>query len=169
MTNYKIKKAVFKDTVIINKIYNQAVSHSYQTADINPLTLKETQQWFTNHDVDSYPIYIALFDGEIIGWMSLSSYRKGREALETIAEVSYYVRKDFQGKGTGSFLLSSAIEIAAQYNFKNLVAILLASNTRSIKLLEKFSFRKWGTMPKIAIIDNHYYDHLYYGLSLINS
>jgi len=166
MTSYKIREAVFEDTVIINEIYNQAVDHSYQTADINPISIKETQQWFTNHDVDSYPIYVALLDNEIIGWMSLSSYRKGREALETIAEVSYYIRKDFQGKGAGSFLLSSAIEIAAQYKFKNLIAILLAPNVKSIKLLEKFGFRRWGTLPKVAIIDNQYYDHLYYGLSL---
>ncbi len=166
MINYKIRKAVFKDAVIINNIYNQAVTQKYQTADINVITIEETQQWFTNHNVGKYPVFVALLDGQIIGWMSLSSYRKGRKALDTIAEVSYYIHKDYQGKGAGSFLLSSAIEIAKQYNFKNLVAILLAPNIRSIKLLEKFSFRRWGTLPNVAIIDNQYYDHLYYGLKL---
>jgi len=63
-------------------------------------------------------------------------------------------------------IYDSAIEIAKQYNFKNLVAILLAPNIRSIKLLEKFSFHRWGTLPNVAIIDSQYFDHLYYGLKL---
>ncbi len=166
MIDYKIKKAVFDDLPAINEIYNQAVKHKYQTADINPITLEERKNWFINHNTEKYPVFVLEISNEIIGWMSMSAYRTGRKALETTAEVSYYVHKDQQGKGVGTFLLKSAIEISVEYNFTNLVAILLESNTRSIKLLEKFNFTKWGTLPKIAHIDGNNYDHLYYGLKL---
>ena len=166
MKNYKIKKAQFDELSAINEIYNQAVKHKYQTADIDLVTLKERKNWFINHCIEKYPVFVFEVGNEIIGWMSLSAYRTGRKALETTAEVSYYVHNSYQNQGIGTFLLKSAIEISPEYNFTNLIAILLESNTRSIKLLEKFNFNRWGTLPKIALIDGSIYDHLYYGLKL---
>ncbi len=166
MRNYKIRKVEFDDLATINEIYNQAVKHKYQTADTEIVSLEARKGWFINHNTEKYPIFVLEVDKEIIGWMSLSAYRTGRKALETTAEVSYYVHNNYQNQGVGTFLLKSAIEISPEYNFTNLIAILLESNTRSIKLLEKFNFSRWGTLPKIALINGNNYDHLYYGLRL---
>ena len=169
MKNYKIRKAKTDDLRIINDIYNQAVVKKYQTADIELITMVSRKLWFINHNVEKYPIFVLENNNKIVGWVSLSSYRTGRKALETTAEVSYYVHNDYQNRGIGTVLLKSAIDISAEYNFKNLIAILLESNIRSIKLLEKFNFKSWGTLPKIAKIDGKYYDHLYYGLKLVTN
>jgi len=166
MRNYKIRKVDFDDLPAVNEIYNQAVRYKHQTSDIDAITLEERKNWFINHTTEKYPVFVLEVRDEIIGWMSLSAYRAGRKALETTAEVSYYVHSNYQNKGIGTFLLRSAIEISAEYNFTNLIAILLESNTRSIKLLEKFNFSRWGALPKIALIDGNNYDHLYYGLKL---
>ena len=82
------------------------------------------------------------------------------------AEVSYYIHQDYQGQGIGSKLMSFAIKKGKELNFKTLLAILLAFNVPSIKLLEKFNFSKWGCLPNIADFDGEVCSHLYYGLKL---
>ncbi len=161
-----IRKAIIADLVEINDIYNQAVMHGTQTADTEPISLKKRREWFENHNIDQYPVFVFEIDKKVVGWLTLSAYRSGRKALESVAEISYYIHKDFQGCGIGSQLAKFGIEIAPTYNFENLVAILLGSNSVSVKLLEKFNFRHWGTLPGVAQFANQKVDHLYYGLKL---
>ncbi len=161
-----IRKAVFDDLGSINEIYNQAIKQKYQTADTSPISMEKRKIWYLNHDTEKYPVFVHVQANQIIGWISLSAYREGRKALETVAEVSYFVHRDFQGKGVGNLLLKTAISKSKEYGFRNLIAILLEPNTRSIKLLEKFNFERWGCMPKIALIDGKEHDHLFYGLRL---
>lgn len=59
-----------------------------------------------------------------------------------------------------------AIQQAPQYDFQNLIAILLSVNVVGISLLQKFGFREWGRMPGIAIIQAESIDHLYFGRNL---
>ncbi len=102
----------------------------------------------------------------IVGWVSLSEYRKGRKALRYTSEVSFYIRKDRQGQGIGTELLAFAIDRARKISIKTLIAILLEPNTASIRLLEKFSFQKWGDMPNVAEFDGIECNHQFYGLRI---
>jgi L-amino acid N-acyltransferase YncA len=161
-----IRKAEIKDLIVINEIYNQAVDAEHQTADIKTITMDMRQKWYLDHDVKRYPLFVFEKQNKVIGWCSLSAYRKGREALEQVAEVSYYVHKDFQRQGTGSKMLKYALQVATNYKFETIIAILLGQNAASIKLLEKFGFKKWGTLPKVANFNGAKFDHLYYGLKI---
>ncbi len=154
------------DLNIIDDIYNEAIAHRYQTADSHPLTAHQRLQWYANHDRVRYPVYLIEMDGYAIGWSSLSKYREGREALRNTAEVSYYLSAVFQGKGHGSVILKETISRARDIGYQNLVAILLSSNEKSIRLLEKYGFTEWGRIPSAAEIDGQLFDHLYYGLAL---
>ncbi len=64
-------------------------------------------------------------------------------------------------------MLEYALKIAVDYNFDTIIAILLEKNKVSVKLLENYGFKKWGTLPKAVIIGEERFDHLYYGLRLI--
>jgi phosphinothricin acetyltransferase len=161
-----IRLATFSDLEAINDIYNHAISHGFQTADTELISIDKREQWFKNHNVDQYPIFVIEKQDKVVGWLSLSAYRAGRKALSTIAEISYYLNPEFQGQGIGNKLVKFAIDKAPDYNFENLVAILLGSNLPSIKLLGKFNFQKWGTLPQVAVFDGIKVDHLYYGLKL---
>jgi len=89
------------------------------------------------------------------------------QALNTTAEISYYIASTHQRQGYGSFLVQRTITEAKLIGYSNLVALLLASNKGSIKLLKQFEFAEWGRIPKAAKIDNKLIDHLYYGRSII--
>jgi len=158
--------ATIDDLDSINTIFNQAVEAKHQTAAQTPITKEERLNWFQNHDADKNPIFVLEYDGNIIGWYSLSAYRKNREALDQVAEVTYYLHKDFQRKGYGKSLIEHTIKTAPQYGITALVAILFRHNTASVKLIEKFNFELWGNLPETALIDGKFYDHSIYGLKI---
>jgi phosphinothricin acetyltransferase len=89
-------------------------------------------------------------NGIVNGWCSLSPYRTGRQALRSVAEISYYIHKEFRGQGFASSLISYSVSKAPELGFKNLIAILLELNKPSIYLLEKFQFERWGYLPDVA-------------------
>lgn len=162
----EIRIARQEDLLFINEIYNQAVRQRFCTAHLSEVLAGEREQWFKVHTPARYPVYVAVDEQHVIAWISLGPYRKGRQALAHVAEVSYFVEAGQQGKGVGSSLMQHAINLAPSFGFSVLVAILLNENRNSIGLLEKFGFSEWGRMPEIARIDNQLADHLYYGLKL---
>jgi phosphinothricin acetyltransferase len=162
----EIRQAQSSDLRAINEIYNQAVEERFCTAHLDAITLQQREVWYRQHDPDRYPVYVGSERGKVTGWISLSAYRRGRQAFDHVAEVSYYVVRSHRGRGTGSLMMSHAIAAAPVFGFSVLVAILLSRNPASIALLEKYGFKRWGTMPGIALIDNELADHLYYGLKL---
>jgi phosphinothricin acetyltransferase len=161
-----IRKARQEDLPVVNDIYNQAVRQRFSTAHLEPLSLKDREDWFALHDPDRFPVYVATLEARVLGWISLAPYREGRQALAHVAEVSYYVDEKERGKGIGSRMLKHSIDFAPGFGFSVLIAILLDKNPASMCLLEKFGFKEWGRMPEIARIDGQRADHLYYGLLL---
>lgn len=155
-----------EDLSQINEIYNQAVRQGFCTAHLTEISMDERRAWFESHDSQHFPVYVALKENLVAGWVSLGSYREERQALAHVAEVSYYVEELHRGKGIGNRLMEHAIEVSPQFGFSVLVAILLNRNPASIGLLKKFGFEAWGVMPGIALIDGQEADHLYYGLKL---
>ncbi|MDX1699640.1 MAG: GNAT family N-acetyltransferase [Melioribacteraceae bacterium] len=145
--------ARIEDWQRIIEIYNQSILESGKTADTEPQTLESRSEWLQEHLDEKYPILLAELNGQIIGWCSLSKYRPGRKALESTAEISYYLDKNFQGVGFGTRLIEETINYAKDHGIKNLMAILLDINKASSKILTKFGFEKWGHLPNIAEIN----------------
>ena len=162
----EIRLAKKEDLPQINEIYNQAVRQRFCTAHLEPLELEEREKWFSAHDPSKYPVFVIQDMNRVLGWISLGPYREDRQALAHVAEVSYYVDRNVRGKGIGSRLLEHALEVAPDYGFSVLIAILLDKNPASIALLLKYAFMEWGRMPGIARFGSQEADHLYFGLKL---
>ncbi|MEZ5002830.1 MAG: N-acetyltransferase family protein [Chitinophagales bacterium] len=161
-----IRKLAYADLSAVNEIYNQAVQNGFQTADLEEVDASSRLEWYQFHQDEQFPAYVVEINGKVIGWVSLSPYRKGRAALRFTAEVSYYIHQDFQNKGYGSELISFIIKASKSLKFKTLFAILLDRNVPSIRLLEKFNFEKWGVLPNVADFNGIECSHLYYGLRI---
>jgi L-amino acid N-acyltransferase YncA len=161
-----IRKALREDLPVINEIYNQAVRQRFCTAHLEEVGISEREQWFARHEQNTYPVFVAVSDQQVTGWVSLAPYREDRQALAHVAEVSYYVDEQVRREGIGSRMLAHAIRVAPDYGCSVLIAILLSRNPASVGLLKKYGFEEWGRMPDIAKIDGETADHLYYGLRL---
>lgn len=161
-----IRLAGQNDLGRIDEIYNQAIAMKMATADTIPYSRSERNRWFEAHTPDVFPAYVAIVGERVVGYMTLSAYRPRREALKYAVEVSYFVDEAYRGKGIGSKLLEFGLLKASDLEYKFVIAILMGHNKASISLLKKFGFSEWGRLPEIAIYDNSWYDHLFYGLKL---
>ena len=160
-----IRTAKPEDLKSINLIYNKAVE-ARATADLTPVSYSKRKEWFDFHDPGTYPVFVFEMDDKVVGWLSFSPYRKGREALRMTAEISYYVDEHFLRKGIGTSLVNFAIRIAPQLGFRNLFAIILENNFGSINLMKKLGFEQWGFLPKVADFNGELVGHFYYGKHL---
>jgi phosphinothricin acetyltransferase len=161
-----IRFAKREDFESIIAIYNHAIDEKFATADTEQVTLESKKEWFAQHLPETYPIYVAEKNGEIIGWCSLSPHRPGRKALRTVTEISYYIHKDHRRKGVANSLIIHTIESAKVLGFRNLIAILLDLNNPSIYILKKFGFERWGHLPGVADIDGVICGQFIYGKKL---
>jgi len=97
-----IRRIEIADLEAANEIYNQAVRSKYQTAETQETSLGYRKGWYEEHKSGNYPVFVVEDHDEVVGWVSLSEYRKGRKALRYTSEVSFYIRKDKQGQGIGT-------------------------------------------------------------------
>lgn len=165
MDSTSIRIATEDDLALINAIYNQAVLQKL-TADTIAITMTQRKEWFNAHDANLYPVFVYEKDATVVGWLSFSPYRCGRQALDETSEISYYIDKTFHKKGIGTDLINFAKEVAVRYNFKNLLAIILDKNEGSLKLMQKCGFEKWAFLPKVANFEGELCGHVYYGINL---
>lgn len=161
-----IRFATVDDLERIVEIYNQAVAHSFATADTEPIELTERVAWFTDHDQFNFPIYVIEQDGPVVGWCSLNPYRGRRAALLGTAEIAYYLDYDYHGQGIGSALVKHVLDDCPRLGKHSLFAILLEPNVGSVALLQKFGFEQWGRLPNVARIDGKPYSQLILGKSV---
>ena len=161
----KIRPAEPPDLAAIVTIYNQAIAEQ-STADTVPWNLAEQESWFAGHRTGRHPILVAQRDSTVVGWISLSEYRCGRQALRHTAEISYYIDAAHRRQGVASALLQAAIDHCAAADIRTLFGILLEDNAGSVALLEGFGFHRWGHLPGVADFDGREVGHLYYGRRL---
>ncbi len=161
-----IRKAKKEDLKRITEIYNQSIKKGNLTGDLKTYETSERLPWFNLHLNERFPIFVYETEGYVVGYAYLSIYRGGRGAFQDVAEISYYIDFEFHGKNIGSKLVQHSLEFAKVSGFHTIIAILLKTNEKSIGLLNKFGFEKWGELPDIAFLQGKFINHLYYGKKL---
>lgn len=160
-----VRYANITDLPKIIFILNQAID-----AQVNGILIKETVEsklkWFHEFDINTHPIYVATLNKQIVGFCYLSPYRRGRQAMSKVAEISYYVDYNHHLKQIGSTLMKYAIKDCKRLKKHSLLAILLDNNTASISLLENYNFKKWGHFPGIIDLNKKVCGQYVYGLKI---
>jgi phosphinothricin acetyltransferase len=159
-----IRKAAEGDLDAIDRIYNQSVAAKFIVADLAPFTAAKRAEGFREHG-DRYPVFVAeAAEGRgVSGFLSLSPYRPGREAVKQTAEVSYFVDENSRRTGVAGALLAHAEAMCGELGIKTLFAVIIDRNAPSIALIEKHGYQRWGYLPGVAVFDGSEAGHLYYG------
>ena len=147
-----IRDAIEADLPAIVAIYNAAIPGRMATADTHPVTFESRSYWFYQHTPIARPLWVAVQDEIIAGWLSFQSFY-GRPAYHATAELSVYVAPNWQRKGIGHALLSQAVERAPRLGLKTLLGFIFGHNEASLRLFEKFGFYRWGLLPGVAELD----------------
>lgn len=155
-----------KDYQRVLDILNEAIAARKFTAQLSPATMKIREPWFIQHAAPRHPMFVAELNGEVVGWVTLTEFRAGREGFRFTSEISYYIDSRVQKKGVGTKLMKRAIKAAREIGYRNLIAVIFDSNTGSQSLAKKHGFERWGHMPDIVEIDGKSYGCDYWGLKL---
>ncbi len=147
-----IRDATEADLPAIVVIYNAAIPSRTATADTQPVSVESRRNWYHEHASDWRPLWVAVQDEIIVGWLSFQSFY-GRPAYHATAELSIYVAPEWQRKGIGHALLAKAAEHAPRLGLRTLLGFIFAHNDGSLRLFEKFGFARWGVLPRVAELD----------------
>lgn len=164
----KIRKAILDDNVRITEILNQAITAGNATAILDTFKPDERLDWLQEHMGDKYMIYVAEIKGDVVGWLSLSPYRKGRQAFGHLAEITYYIDYNHHRKGIAMALYKKALQHCIKHGIEKLIAFLYADNKASVRMLETLGFKQWGLFPGTIRVKGNDLDHVIYGINLKN-
>lgn len=162
-----IRDATEADLPAIVEIYNAAIPDRMATADTAAVSVESRAGWFREHDPKRRPLWVAVENGVIVGWLSFQSFY-GRPAYHATAEVSVYVSPSKQRGGIGRLLLARAIEQAPRLGLKTLLGFIFGHNEPSLRLFEGFGFERWGILPRVAELDGVERDLIIVGLRLMS-
>ena|ERR1051326_1904414 len=143
-----LREAVKSDLGAINEIYNHYVVHSNCTYQEEPETMENRRLWFERHG-PKHPIIVAVFNGDVLGWGSLSPYHP-RSAYRYTVENSVYVHAKHQRRGIGSRLLSDLIVRAQKAGHHAIMALIDSQQKGSIALHSKFKFKTAGRVREVG-------------------
>jgi L-amino acid N-acyltransferase YncA len=117
----------------------------------------EWAQWDAAHH--SFGRLVARAGEAALGWAALAPV-SSRRCYAGVAEASVYVSAGHTGRGIGSALLRSLIEVSEQNGIWTLQAGIFPENAASLALVKKHGFREVGRREKLARLDGAWRDVL---------
>lgn len=106
---------------------------------------------------DTHHALVAIVGTEVVGNIGLSRFIRARRAHA--GEIGMGVRDSWQGKGVGSALIRSALELADNWlGLKRVELTVYTDNARAIALYQKFGFEIEGTHRAFSLRDGVYVD-----------
>ncbi len=133
----------------VTAIYNYYVEHTTVTFHLAQVTEAEMAQSLSLGNV-RYPSFLIKAGAEIIGFCYLSKFRP-KQAYDITAEVTLYIKHTATQKGIGTTVLNFMEAEAKKLAVKNLIGVITANNTNSIKLFERNGYFKAALLKNVGI------------------
>ena len=143
-----MRTAGLDDLPAITDIYNEAIETTTATFDTEPRSEAGQLAWFNSHG-GRHPIVVAITEGQVIGWASISRW-SDRKAYDDTGEVSFYVKSEHRGKGTGRLLAQAIVQEAKHLKFHTLIARVAGESSVSLHLSRSIGFEDVGIMKEVG-------------------
>lgn len=96
-----------------------------------------------------YPSFTILYENKIAGFCFLRAYNPFPAFKET-AEITYFISKEYTGKGLGKAALDKLEAEAKNIGIKNILASITSENIQSISFHKKSGFTECGRFKCIG-------------------
>jgi len=136
------------DAEAVRRIYNLEVAETTVTFDLVPRTAAEQATWIAEHS-GSHPAIVAVDDGTVVGFASLSPYRP-RPAYTPTVEDSVYVDREHRGRGIGKLLLADLVDLARDHGFHSIIGRIVGGHDASIQLHKSCGFEEIGSEREVG-------------------
>jgi len=119
----------------------------------------ERRPWFDDHKPSGrHRLLVATgADGRCAGYASTGRWRP-KAAYDTTVESTVYCAPSAVGRGCGSLLYAALFEALAGEDIERIVAGISLPNPASIRLHERFGFRRVGTFHRVGRKFDQYWD-----------
>lgn len=147
------------DIPAIAAIYAHHVRHGAATFETEPPDAAEMERRWTHVREIGLPWLVAeLENGGVAGYAYAGRYRP-REAYRFTVEDSIYIDPARTGQGIGSALLERLIHRCEEAGAHQMVAVIGDSaNIVSVRIHEKFGFRRAGVLYSVGFKFGHWVD-----------
>ena len=159
MTTLAVRLATEADLPAIRDVYNHYVRTSTCTFQLEPDSEAERLAWLRGR-TDRHPVTVAVADGEVVGWASLSMWKE-RAAYDRTVEASVYVRAGFERRGVGRRLLADLLDRARDLGHHVFIGGACTEHPGSIALQEALGFAPVGTFRAVGFKFGRWLDVAY--------
>ena len=151
MPRIKIRPVQLPDAAAITAIYAAAVRDDTATFEMEPPDEAAMTRRIAAIVEAGHPFVVAQLNGAVIGYAYASTFRP-RAAFALTLEDSVYVAPHAHGRGAGKALLAALIETASARGFRQMIAVIGDSSTKSasIALHAAMGFRTMGTLKAVG-------------------
>ena len=163
-----IRPVQLADSVGICGIYNYFVMTSHATFELDPQEPAETERRIRGCLDESYPYLVAENEREILGFAYAHHYRPRPAYVQTV-EVSVYIRPVAERRGVASALYKLLIPAVFDAGFHTILAGIALPNEASVRLHEKFGFRKVAHLSEVGRKFDRWIDVGYWQLTAENA
>lgn len=144
-----VRAASIGDAPALMDLRNWYIAHSVATFDEAPLSLQATQAWVSQFGMGPHRLLVAEHDGRLLGYCCSQPYRAHPAFAQTI-ETSIYVQPATGRRGVGSALYEALFQALSPQGLHRAVVGIALPNEASVRLHEKFGFRKVGVFSEYA-------------------
>lgn len=138
-------------------IYNHYIQHTAATFDVAPFSVGERVPWFAQFaETGPYQLLVAQVDDAVAAYCYSCRF-KSKPAYDVSVETTVYVAADALGKGLGESLYAELFERLSACGLHGAYAGITLPNEASIRLHEKFGFRKIGVETEVGYKFDQYW------------
>ena len=146
----RIRDAQASDLPAIVEILDHEIANGTASWSARPESLAARTEWLRERRATGHPVIVAVDDADaVLGYASCGRFRP-YDAWNPTVEHSIYLHREARGRGLGGALLDALLERIAAAGFRNVVAVIDASNTASIAMHERRGFAEAGRMPAVG-------------------
>ena len=159
-----IRKVTLEDAEQICEIYNYYIENTIVSFEETPVT-PQVMASRIQDIIPSLPWIVYEEKSKIVGYAYASKW-KGRCAYRYSVESTVYISPDAREKGIGSILYEALLKQLGQQDFHTTIGGISLPNEASIKLHEKFGFKKVAHFSEVGYKFNKWVDVGYWELKL---
>ena len=126
--------------------------------------IDSTFEFVRSNIKNNYPQFVAVEENRVVGWCDIIP-RKG-EGFTHSGTLGTGVLEGYRGQGLGNRLMDATIEAARNFGVERVELEVYASNTRGIRMYEKWVFVREGVKKRARKLDGVYEDIIVMALFL---
>jgi L-amino acid N-acyltransferase YncA len=161
----RIRAVAADDAAAIARIYNHYVTDTIVTFEEDPVTSSEIESRIREIESASLPWLVAEQNGEVVGYAYAGKW-KARRGYRIAVEVTVYLDAACAGRGIGSALYAELLAELKSKGIHTAMGGIALPNDASIKLHEKFGFKKVAHFKENGIKFGKLIDVAYWQLML---